>query len=183
MSLIIKIAQNGSSQEYLFNRPGPISVGADPHCDLPLTDEALSPRLLEIKRRGSDLFIRALGQASGTFLDGVVLPNREEVRYLEGAVISVRNQSFQITIAMVVEEGTEPPPFFETEFKERIERLNFQLRDREAQLRKLTQSEDRKKHQLGEVEARQLKVSAQQVRLEADVERLKRERSLLLLEL
>ncbi len=183
MSLIIKLSQNGTSKDFLFGRLGAITIGADPTCDLPLAGEALPLKLLEIKQKGTGITVRTFGESASVFLGGIILPLREEVRYPEGAAITVLNQSFQLSMARVLDDGAEPPPFFETEFKERIERLNSQLRDRETQLRKLTQAEEKKRQLIGDAEALQLKSSVQQLRLEADLEQLKKERAGLVQEL
>ena len=91
MSLIIKIGQNGSSKEYLFDSLGPITIGSDQRCDLWLDDPRLEPKFLEIKVSGGIVFIKEIGARSQIYLDSVILPYRQEVPYHEGGCISFKD--------------------------------------------------------------------------------------------
>lgn len=150
-SLIIKITQNGSSREYLFNRPGPIIIGSDERCDLHLEDSHLEGKLLEVKVSGGKLFIKELGSRSYIYLNSVILPYREEVSYHESDTISLEGTNYQIQIHQVV-EAVEPPPFFENEFKSRLDSMSHELKAKEHGLRKLGHEEEKKQLLLHDLE-------------------------------
>lgn len=182
-SLIVKITQNGSSQEYLFNKLGPIILGSDPRCDLHLDDSHIEPKLLEIKVSGGNIFIKELGARSRLLLDSVILPFREEVRYHEGACITLIDTNFQIHISKAPAEVIEPPPFFEGEFKERLDRMNLKIRERETELKSLDISQEKKKSQLLDLEDRYHKHANEKSKLEVEVSSLKTQKDVLSTEL
>lgn len=179
-SLIIKITQNGSSQEYLFNKLGPIIIGSDSRCDLHLNDSHIEPKLLEIKVSGGNIFIKELGSKSRMLLDAVILPYREEIRYHEGSCISIAESNYQIHIAKSAHgEVVEPPPFFEGEFKERLERMNHKIRERESELKSLDESHEKKKGQLLDLEDRYHKHANEKSKLEVEISGLKSQKDVL----
>lgn len=174
MSLIIKITQNGSSQEYLFNKLGPIIIGSDPRCDLHIDDQHLEPKLLEVKVSGGNIFIKEIGARAQIYLDAVILPYREETRYREGDFITLKNTHYQISIHKGIgAEAIEPPPFFDGEFKERLERMNFKIREKEGELRHLDEREEKKKVQIIDLEDRYHRHANEKSRLEVEVNSLK----------
>lgn len=174
MSLIIKISQNGSSQEYLFNKLGPILLGSDKRCDLHLDDPHIEPKLLEVKVSGGNIFIKEIGARAQIYLDGVILPYREETRYREGDVITLKDTHYQIAIQKVnSNEAIEPPPFFESEFKERLDRMNFKIREKESELKHLDEKEEKKKLQIVDLEDRYHRHANEKGRLEVEVNSLK----------
>lgn len=174
MSLIIKISQNGSSQEYLFNKLGPILIGSDKRCDLHLDDPHIEPKLLEIKVSGGNIFIKEIGARAQIYLDAVILPYREEVRYREGDVISLKDTNYQIAIVKVAaSEAHEPPPFFEGEFRERLDRMNFKIREKESELKHLDEKEEKKKLQIVDLEDRYHRHANEKSRLEVEVNSLR----------
>ncbi|MBA2404124.1 MAG: FHA domain-containing protein, partial [Bdellovibrionales bacterium] len=87
MSLIIKITQNGSSQEYIFNKLGPIIIGSDSRCDLHMDDSHIEPKILEVKVSGGNIYVKELGAKSQIYLNSKILPYREEIRYNENESI------------------------------------------------------------------------------------------------
>ena len=178
-SLIVKITQNGSSQEYLFNKLGPIIVGSDSRSDLRLDDSHIEPKLLEIKVSGGNIFIKELGARSRMLLDSVILPFREEVRYHEGACITLTDTNYQIHISKVQGEVIEPPPFFEGEFKERLDRMNLKIREKESELKSLDESQEKKKHQLMDIEDKYHKHANEKSKLEVEVSSLKTQKDVL----
>ena len=180
MSLIIKITQNGSSQEYLFNKLGPIIIGSDPRCDLHIDDQHLEPKLLEVKVSGGNIFIQEIGARAQIYLDAVILPYREETRYREGDFITLKNTHYQISIHKGVgAEAIEPPPFFDGEFKERLERMNFKIREKEGELRHLDEREEKKKVQIVDLEDRYHRHANEKGRLEVEVNSLKTQKETL----
>lgn len=180
MSLIIKITQNGSSQEYLFNKLGPIIVGSDPRCDLHIDDQHLEPKLLEVKVSGGNIFIKEIGARAQIYLDAVILPYREETRYREGDFITLKNTHYQISIHKGAgAETIEPPPFFDGEFKERLERMNFKIREKEGELRQLDEKEEKKKVQIVDLEDRYHRHANEKSRLEVEVSSLKTQKETL----
>ena len=54
-SLIIKVSQDGQSQEYLFSSMGPILVGSGEKCDIHLP--GVEGKILEVKISGGNIFI------------------------------------------------------------------------------------------------------------------------------
>lgn len=174
MSVIIKISQNGSSQEYLFNKLGPILIGSDKRCDLHLDDSHIEPKLLEVKVSGGNIFIKEVGARSQIYLDAVILPYREEVRYREGDVITLKDTNYQIAIMKVASsEAHEPPPFFEGEFRERLDRMNFKIREKESELKHLDEKEEKKKLQINDLEDRYHRHATEKSRLEVEVNSLR----------
>lgn len=180
MSLIIKITQNGSSQEYLFNKLGPIIIGSDPKCDLHIDDLHLEPKLLEVKVSGGNIFIKEIGARAQIYLDAVILPYREETRYREGDFITLKNTHYQISIHKGLgSEAIEPPPFFDGEFKERLDRMNFKIREKEGELKHLDEKEEKKKIQIIELEDRYHRHANEKGRLEVEVNSLKSQKETL----
>lgn len=173
-SLIIKVTQNGSSQEYLFNKPGPIIIGSDKRSDLLLDDPHVEAKLLEIKVSGGNIFIKEIGARGEIYLDSAILPYREETRYREGSCISIKNLNYQIHIQKVAQgEIVEPPPFFEGEFKERLERMNFKIREKETELKHLDVVEEKKKSQIVDLEDKYHKHVGEKSKLEIELSALK----------
>ncbi len=180
MSLIIKISQNGSSQEYLFNKLGPIIIGSDKRCDLHLDDPHIDAKLLEVKVSGGNIFIKEIGARAQIYLDSVILPYREETRYREGDVISLKDTNYQIAIQKVnTTEAIEPPPFFEGEFKERLDRMNFKIREKESELKHLDEKEEKKKLQIVDLEDKYHRNANEKSRLEVEVNSLKTQKETL----
>lgn len=178
-SLIVKISQNGSSQEYLFNKLGPIIIGSDKRSDLWLDDAHIEPKLLEIKVSGGNVFIKELGARSQIYLDSVILPYREEVRYHEGECISLKDTNYQIHISRSQGEVVEPPPFFEGEFKERLAHMNLKIREKETELRGLAETQDKKQTQLVDLEDRYHKHANEKCKLEVEVNSLRTQKDVL----
>jgi predicted nucleic acid-binding Zn-ribbon protein len=180
VSLIIKISQNGSSQEYLFNKLGPIIIGSDKRCDLHIDDPHLEPKVLEVKVSGGNIFIKEVGARAQIYLDSVILPYREETRYREGDVITLKDTHYQIAIQKVNStEAIEPPPFFEGEFKERLDRMNFKIREKESELKHLDEKEEKKKSQLVDLEDKYHRNANEKSRLEVEVNSLKTQKETL----
>lgn len=180
-SLIIKITQNGASQEYLFSKPGPILIGSDKRCDLWMDDAKIEPKLLEVKLSGGNIFIKEIGARGEIYLDSTILPFREETKYKEGSCISLRNTNYQIHIQKVQGHGeiVEPPPFFEGEFKERLDRMNLKIRERENELKVLDQHQEKKKLQLVDLEEKYHKNAHEKSKLEVEVTSLRTQKDTL----
>ncbi|WP_408098657.1 FHA domain-containing protein [Peredibacter sp. HCB2-198] len=178
-SLIIKITQNGSSQEYLFNKLGPIIIGSDKRCDLVLNDAQIEPKVLEIKVSGGNIFVKEVGARAQIYLDSVILPFREETRYHDGSCLTLKNTNYQIHITRKAEEAIEPPPFFEGEFKERLDRMNLKIREREFELKILDASQEKKKNQLLDIEDKYHKHANEKSKLEVEVGALKTQKEIL----
>lgn len=170
-SLIIKVSRDGQSQEYLFSSLGPILVGSDEKCDLNLPD--VLGKLLEVKISGGNIFIKDLGSDHLMFLNSLTLPQQVEVRYQEGEAITIQNSRYQISISRAKKETEDPPPFFEAEFKERLDKMNFRLREKESELKSLSQEEGRKRHDLDELLMSYQKESQQKGKLSVEVEGLR----------
>lgn len=170
-ALIIKISKDGQSQEYLFSSLGPLLVGADEKCDLRLPE--IEGRLLEVKISGGNVFIKDLGNERRLFLNALILPQREEVRYHEGEAITIQDSPYQIAISRADKGHEDPPPFFENEFRERLEKMNFKIREKETELRSLSGLEGKKRHELDELMKAFQKESVQKGRLSAEVESLR----------
>jgi hypothetical protein len=174
VSLIIKISQNGSSKEYLFNKLGPILLGSDLRCDLHIDDPLIEAKLLEVKVSGGNIFIKEIGAKAQIYLDSVILPYREETRYREGDSITLKNTNYQITIMKAVSaEAIEPPPFFDGEFRERLNRMDFKIREKEIELKHLDDKEEKKKHQIDDLEDKYHRHANEKGRLEVEVNSLK----------
>lgn len=172
-SIIIKLTSNGSSQEYLFNKLGPIIIGSDENCDLVLEDAKIGPKLLEVKVSGGNIFIKEIGARGEIYLDSVILPFRQETRYFEGSCISLKDTHYQIHISKVEVESAEPPPFFDTEFKERLERMSLRIQEKERELRTLDQSEEKRKHQIQDLEDKYHRHVTERNKLEIEVNGLR----------
>ncbi|MES2528722.1 MAG: FHA domain-containing protein [Bdellovibrionota bacterium] len=170
-SLIIKVSRDGQSQEYLFSSMGPILVGSDEKCDLRLPD--VTGKLLEVKISGGNLFIKDLGSEHQMFLNSRILPHREEVRYHEGEAITIQNSHYQISVSRAQKDQEDPPPFFEAEFKERLDKMNFKIREKETELKSLTSEEGKKRHDLDELLKSYQKESQQKGKLSVEVEGLR----------
>lgn len=179
MSLIVKISQNGSSKEYLFNKLGPIIIGSDQRSDLWLDDSHIDAKLLEIKVSGGNVFIKELGARAEIYLDSVILPFREEVRYHEGECISVKNTQYQIHIYTAQGEVVEPPPFFDGEFKERLKQMDLKIREKESELKALAETQDKKKNQLVDLEDKYHKHATEKSKLEIEVNGLRTQKDVL----
>jgi hypothetical protein len=178
-SLIIKISQNGSSKEYLFNKLGPIIIGSDQRSDIWLDDAHIEAKLLEIKVSGGNIFIKELGARSQIYLDAVILPYREEVRYQEGECISLKDSQYQIHISRALGESSEPPPFFEGEFKERLQHMDLKIREKESELKVLAEMQDKKRNQLGDLEDRYHRHASEKNKLEIEVNGLRTQKDVL----
>lgn len=178
-SIIIKITQNGSSQEYLFNKLGPIIIGSDKRCDLVLEDAHIESKVLEVKISGGNIFVKEIGARAQIYLDAVILPFREETRYHEGSSITLKNTSYQIQILKKQEDLIEPPPFFEGEFKERLDRMNLKIRERESELKALDASQEKKKLQLLDIEDKYHRNANEKSKLEVEVGALKTQKDIL----
>lgn len=178
-SLIIKITQNGSSQEYLFNKLGPIIIGSDKRCDLVLDDAQIEPKVLEIKVSGGNIFVKEVGARAQIYLDSVILPFLGETRYHDGSCLTLKNTNYQIHISKKEEETLEPPPFFEGEFKECLDRMNLKIREREFELKILDASQEKKKNQLLEIEDKYHKHANEKSKLEVEVGALKTQKDIL----
>lgn len=172
-SLKIKVTQNGSSQEYLFNKLGPILIGSDKRCDLVIDDPQLEAKLLEVKVSGGNIFVKEVGARAQIYLDAVILPFREETRYHDGNCITLKNTNYQIHIVQNQEEALEPPPFFDGEFKERLDRMNLKIRERESELKVLDASQEKKKLQLLDIEDKYHRHAHEKSKLEVEVGSLK----------
>jgi hypothetical protein len=180
-SLIIKVSREGQSQEYLFSSPGPILVGSGEKCDLHLPD--VEGKLLEVRISGGNIFIKDLGSEHQMFLNSLILPHREDVRYHEGEAITIENSRYQISITQAQKNHEDPPPFFETEFKERLEKMNFKIKEKETELKSLTHEEGKKRHGLDELLKTFQKESQQKGKLSAEVEGLRSQKEQLTHEL
>lgn len=172
MSFIIKVTQNGSSREYLFNRPGPIVVGSDSACDLVLEDAHMEPKLLEVKLSGERLVIKELGRRAELYLSGLVLPYREETPYKEGEILTLQNLGYQIQIRRVAEEEV-PPPFSENDFKQRLERMSDEFRHREKELKRIVGQAEKKELRLRDLDDRCQSLVSEKNRLSGEVTLLK----------
>lgn len=180
-SLIIKVTRDGQSQEYLFSSLGPILVGSGEKCDLHLPD--VEGKLLEVKISGGNIFIKSLGSEQQMFLNSLILPQREEVRYHEGEAITIANSRYQISFIQSEKTQEDPPPFFEMEFKERLEKMNFKIKEKETELKSLTHEEGKKRHGLDELLKTFQKESRQKGKLTAEVEGLRSQKEQLSKEL
>lgn len=176
-SLIIKVSRDGQSQEYLFSSLGPIIIGASENCDLHLPD--VDGKILEVKISGGNIFLKDLGSSHQMYLNSAILPRREEVRYHEGETITIQNSRYQISIGLAQKDQEDPPPFFEMEFKERLEKMNFRIREKETELKTLTHQEGKKRHDLDELLKAFQKESQQKGKLSAEVEGLRSQKELL----
>ena len=183
MSLIIKIGQNGSSKEYLFDSLGPITIGSDKRSDLWLDDPRLDPKLLEIKVSGGNVFIKEIGARSQIYLDSVILPYRQEVSYNEGECISFKDSNYQINILKTTTDASEPPPFFLGDFKERLDQVNAKIYEKESDLKQLITNHDKKNTQLIALEGRFQKFSINKSRIEVEVKSLESQKEVILLDL
>lgn len=175
MSLIIKITQNGSSQEYLFNKLGPILIGSGENCDLVMKDSHIESKLLEVKVSGGNIFVKEVGARAEIYLDSVILPYKEETRYHEGNKISLKNTNYQITIHRS-QTNVEPPPFFDGEFKDRLKHMSMRIHERENELKALDEVKEKKKVQINDLEDRSHRYLNEKVKLEVEVNHLKSER-------
>ena len=180
-SLIIKVSHDGQSQEYLFSSLGPIILGSEEKCDLHIPD--VVGKVLEVKISGGNIFIKGIGPSHQMYLNSVILPAREEVRYHEGEAITIQNSRYQISIAKAEKDQEDPPPFFEAEFKDRLEKMNFEIREKESELKTLTHEEGKKRHDLDELLKSFQKESAQKGKLSAEVEGLRSQKDQLAQEL
>jgi hypothetical protein len=176
-SLIIKISNDGKGQEYLFGTMGPILIGSDEKCQLRLPD--VEGKLLEVKISGGNIFIKDLGSEHQMFLNSRILPSREEVRYHEGQAITIEESRYQISISRAQGEHEDPPPFFENEFKERLEKMNFKIKEKESELKTLAHQEGKKRHDLDELLKAFQKESQQKGKLSAEVEGLRSQKDIL----
>jgi hypothetical protein len=180
VSLKIKISQNGTSQEYLFNKLGPILIGSDPRCDLHIDDSSIDTKLLEVKISGGNIFIKEVGARSLIYLESVILPFREEIRYHEGDSLTLKDSDISISIQkLTTSDGIEPPPFFDGEFKERLERMDYKIREKEIELKNLDEKEEKKKVLLGELEDKYHRNASEKSRLEVEVTSLKSQKDTL----
>ncbi len=180
-SLIIKVSRDGQSQEYLFSSLGPILVGSDQKCDLCLPD--VEGKLLEVKISGGNVFIKDLGSVHQMYMSSLILPHREEVRYRDGEAISIQNSRYQISISHPEKELEDPPPFFESEFKERLEKMNFRIREKESELKTLKHEEGKKRQDLDEILKSFQKESQQKGKLSAEVQGLRSQKEQLSVEM
>ena len=169
-SLIIKVSRNGQSQEYLFSSLGPIVIGANEKCDLHLPD--VEGRLLEVKISGGNIFIKDLGQTQ-MYLNSRILPHREEVRYHSGEAITIQNSQYQLSIAQSENDQADPPPFFENEFRERLEKMQFKIKEKESELKSLIHQEGKRRHDLDEILKSFRSESQEKGKLSAEVEGLR----------
>ena len=182
-SLIIKVTQNGSSQEYIFNKLGPIVIGSDKRCDLWIDDSQLDAKLLEVKVSGGNIFVKEIGARGEIFLDSAILPFREETRFYEGSALTLKNLNYQIHITKGQAEIVEPPPFFEGEFKERLERMNFKLREKETEIKQMEVAQEKKRGQIADLENKYHHHATEKSKLEVEVSSLKTQKEHLNLEI
>ena len=178
-SLIVKVTRNGSSQEYFFNKVGPILIGSDKGCDLCLDDPSLESKLMELKISGGNIFIKEVGTNSQMYLDSVILPHREEVRYHEGKCITIRNANYHFHILKTPSEAIEPPPFFEGEFKQRLDKMNLKIQEKETELKNLSESEQKRKNQFVDLEDKLFKHANEKNKLEVEVRSLRTQKDVL----
>ncbi|MBA2405807.1 MAG: hypothetical protein H0V66_13610, partial [Bdellovibrionales bacterium] len=90
--------------------------------------------------------------------------------------------NYQIHITKDRNEAVEPPPFFESEFKERLERMNFKIKEKEVELKGLEETQNKKKGQLSELEEKYYKNATERNKLELEVNSLKSQKDVLHLE-
>ena len=176
-SLIIKVSKDGNSQDYLFNKPGPIIIGSDKKSDLWLDDQALEGKVLEIKLSGGNIFIKEVGSRGEILLDSNILPFRQETRYQDGSVISFTKVGHTIQIEQSKDfDSFGPPPFFDEEYKDHLARMNQNIRIKENDLRTLSQEYDLRKNQLEEMEARFHRSTKERNELELIIDNLKNQK-------
>lgn len=172
-SLTIKVTVDGSSREYLFNKLGPITIGSDEKCDLVLEDSHIEPKLMEVKVSGGRLFIKETGSRAEIYLDSVILPYREEVPYQEGKTINLKNTHYQIQIFKAEPEAHEPPPFFDEEFKMKLDKMNARIKFHEEELKVLEENIDKKKSSLTEMEEKYRSEMDETSRLNREIDSLR----------
>lgn len=177
MSIIIRISRDGEGQDYLFGGPGPVVIGGGEKCDLELP--GTQGKLLEIKVSGGNIFVKNLAQDRNLYLSSRVLPRREEIRYQEGETLTLQDSSYHLTISRSRDFSEDPPPFFETEFKDRLEKMNFRIKEKESELRSLTHEEGKKRHDLNDLLRNFHKESQVRGKLSAEVEGLKAQKDIL----
>jgi ABC transport system ATP-binding/permease protein len=78
--------QLGSAEARLEGEGDRIHLGRDPDCGLSTPDPSLSRRHAEIFLQGGEVFVRDLGSANGTWIDGQQL-GLEPVRLVPGQAV------------------------------------------------------------------------------------------------
>lgn len=151
-SLIIKVSYKGMSQEFLFNRPGPISIGQDGNCDLCLKEYPIGKNAFELKLSGEKIFIKEVGALNKASLNSVLIPRDEEILYKEGSNLSFGNVVFHIKRANESSSDIEPPPFSLEESKDRLKKIEVQIRESRSLVTRLSESKEKKRNELLKIE-------------------------------
>jgi transcriptional regulator with GAF, ATPase, and Fis domain len=107
---VVVVAGPEEGQEYALDRT--VTIGADPACDLVLTDRAVSRKHLSLSPEKGGVVARDLGSRNGTFLSGARIV---EAELPVGAVVTVGQSALAVQPRWYVREV---PPSPNTSFGE-----------------------------------------------------------------
>lgn len=182
-SLLIRVTHSENSQEYKFNKLGPIYIGSNSECDLYLNDSAVPAKLLEVRLSAGKIFVKEIGARSQVYLNNIVMPHLENCHYREGERLSYKEGNYTIQIYALQEDELSPPPFFENEFHERLQVMNLRIQEKENEIRTLSEQQNRKKEQLEIIEVKHDRHAVEKSRLEVEISALRTQKENLTLEL
>lgn len=182
-SLLIRVTHSENSQEYKFNKLGPIYIGSNSECDLYLNDSAIPAKLLEVKLSAGKIFVKEIKARSQVYLNNIVMPHLENCHYREGESLSYKEGNYTIQIYALQEDELSPPPFFENEFHERLQVMNLRIQEKENEIRSLSEQQNRKKEQLEVIEVKHDRHAVEKSRLEVEISALRTQKENLTLEL
>jgi hypothetical protein len=181
--LIIKIAKNGSYQEYKLHGLGPFTLGSDKKSDLWIDDSQVEAKLLEVKISSGEIYVRETGSRGNISLNSSIPAFHQSIRYDEGTCINIKNTDIQIYINQSKDEMIGPPPFFEEEFKERLNRMGLKIHEKEIEIKNLDNIKNEKSRQLTELENNLLSSKNDKTKIEIEVSSLKSQKILITEEL
>jgi hypothetical protein len=177
VSITIKVIQSTSSQEYIFEKSGPILIGSDEKCDVFIANPLLARRVLEIRLDQGVLSVKNMGGKRAVSMGAKLLPRLEEITYLDGHQITLEDLDYKFELTYVGKEALDPPPFFQEEFKARMELMDEKVLVKEKELRSLEKIESQKKSQAQAIDERMSRNNLEKINLELETEVLKTRKS------
>ncbi len=152
-SIIVKIHQEGDTDEYVFQGLGPVKIGHADSCDLRLHDETLPNEILEVKFSGGLIQIHVLCSNFNVLVNDSIVPPLKPHHLKKGDVVYMQNQNVHFSFDFIDDEAIAPPPYSTDDFQNRLESLGQTIKTKELELTRLQNIEREKEQDLLSKEA------------------------------